>query len=125
MSGLQPRPRSSEGRAAAGAASAPVLPRSRTPCCTNPEHRTTTRHYCVSTARGSVAAVLEGRSPVRAGEKPTCLSDSLQQTPGDAPGGSAHGALPETLAALHRDAKLIIIFKKRKKKKIAESQETA
>lgn len=125
MSGLQPRPRSSEGRAAAGAASAPVLPRSRTPCCTDPEHRTTTGHYCVSTARGSLAAVLEGRSPVRAGEKPTCLSDSLQQTPGDAPGGSAHGALPETLAALHRDAKLIIIFKKRKKKKIAESQETA
>lgn len=125
MSGLQPRPRSSEGRAAAGAASAPVLPRSRTPCCTNPKHRTTTGHYCVSTARGSLAAVLEGGSPVRAGEKPTCLSDSLQQTPGDAPGGSAHGALPEMLAALHRDAKLIIIFKKRKKKKIAESQETA
>lgn len=45
-----------------------------------------------------------------------CLSDSLERARGDASGGSAHGTLPETLAALHCDAKLIIIFKKRKKK---------
>lgn len=62
--------------------------------------------------RGSLAAVLEGRSPDRAGEKSACLSDSLQQARGDAPGGSAHGTLPEMLAALHRDAKQIIISKK-------------